>query len=481
MGLGWLKPSSGRFACTFKGDLAEKYSIIDELGKGSQGITYLVKSRATGIEYVAKESRDMTEDGQVKFMQEFKLMRDLTHPNCMQVTEVLGGKCCIDGAWQDQLFLIAEYARGQDLHQFMQKKRLHRKLPTEEWAAGVVHQVFSGLSFIHSLGIVHNDLKPDNILMMDEFLPADPDRVPHVVICDFGCATRESDRFFKCGDPRYQSPETWVTMRKLMDDEEDDYNKVGSKADVWSLGVTLYELLSGFLPFLYRPCSVADLVEDPEEMQRLGVAIIENEVDLSFCDGASEDAKALLSGLLTKCPDKRLSAAEVLDSRNPLSRWLFTKRKSRVRRAASLPIPARGIEDEILLDPTKLDVCPDVLLQTCGRLESKNVRRASLPNVDFYKARLRSDPRKLDGEFWEIDPNDNGRLNFKEFVASAVLSSRMAIRSLSFHGLDRSTTSLSVSGEDSPTSDEESMLFVNSMARRATCLCLTMAGIGKLL
>merc|ERR1719215_1740853 len=111
-----------------------------------------------------------------------------------------------------------------------------------------------GVSHMHSKGIVHNDLKPDNILVLHGFDPRQPNRVPTVVINDFGCATLSRDSFFKSGDPRYQSPESWQVMQKIMNDEDGNWTKLTPKADVWSMAVTLYELVSGgLLPFIYRP------------------------------------------------------------------------------------------------------------------------------------------------------------------------------------------------------------------------------------
>merc|ERR1719291_1599257 len=184
---------------------------------------------------------------------------------------------------------------------------------TEEWCAGVYRQAMEGVAYMHSKDIVHNDLKPDNILIMDMFDPANPNRVPAVAINDFGCATRlqVANASTTIGDPRYQSPESWRLCFKYMENQGAN-EKLDGKTDVWSMGATLYELLSGgIIPFIYRPCTMSDI--DLEVFNCLGKAVTEDPVQIrEHFDSLSAQGENLLRIMLTKDGAERPSAAEVL-------------------------------------------------------------------------------------------------------------------------------------------------------------------------
>lgn len=257
----------------------------------------------------------MTPEGKEEFKLEFEKMRDMRHPNCTKIVELVEGKDFIDGEWKEQIFVISELARGSDLYKYMRKAAQYKVKLTEDWVAGVYHQAMQGVAYIHSRGIVHNDLKPDNILMLDEFNSDDPMRVPTVVINDFGCATLKSDKSFKCGDLRYQSPESWKVLQHAMSGGDiGGFRKLDAKADVWSMGATLYELLSGgVIPFIYRPCTMDDVCSTEGLMDKLGNAILEEPIQVRpHCVGLSAEAEDLLQQIFEKRPEKRPSAAEVL-------------------------------------------------------------------------------------------------------------------------------------------------------------------------
>merc|ERR1719329_1113639 len=123
-----------------------------------------------------------------EFLNEFESMKGFTHPNIVKVHELLQGQQEVDGEMKPQIILISELARGGDLHGYMKKAMEATKL-TEEWTAKVFQKAMKGVAHLHAREMMHNDLKPDNILMLSEFDPNNPDAVPEVVITDFGCAT----------------------------------------------------------------------------------------------------------------------------------------------------------------------------------------------------------------------------------------------------------------------------------------------------
>merc|ERR1712151_42716 len=130
--------------------------------------------------------------------------------------------------------------------------------------------------------------------MLDPFDPANPNRIPTVVINDFGCATlRNTDDYFKSGDPRYQSVESWEILTKIMKGSKQDFGKVGPKADVWSMATTLFELLSGgILPFIYRKLPLDDISIDMWET--IGCAILNEKLEINeYCSNISVEAAEL--------------------------------------------------------------------------------------------------------------------------------------------------------------------------------------------
>jgi serine/threonine protein kinase len=150
------------------------------------------------------------------------VQKELSHPNIVRIYEAI---------WtQDQLFIFMELARGRELFDRLLKEgRL-----LEEHAVKVFHQVLMAVAYMHGLGIVHRDIKTENIIVDDNF---------NTKLVDFGLSkkfTASPERFLTtlCGSPSYIAPEI-LDKRK--------YN--GVSIDIWCLGITLYVLLEACLPF----------------------------------------------------------------------------------------------------------------------------------------------------------------------------------------------------------------------------------------
>lgn len=121
-----------------------------------------------------------------------------------------------------------EYARGGELFEHI----VHRKRLREKEASRFLHQIISGIEYLHKLGICHRDLKPENLLM---------DEHNNVKIVDFGLSnTYKANELLKtaCGSPCYAAPEMIAGKR---------YN--GLMSDIWSCGVILFAMVCGYLPF----------------------------------------------------------------------------------------------------------------------------------------------------------------------------------------------------------------------------------------
>mmetsp|Transcript_3851 Transcript_3851/g.7685 ORF Transcript_3851/g.7685 Transcript_3851/m.7685 type:complete len:555 (-) Transcript_3851:98-1762(-) len=412
--------NAAEFAGTFRGSLTDKYEILQQLGAGAQGAAYLVKMREGGDEYVAKETHDMSAEGKEEFKEEFAKMADMRHPNCTRVIELIENKELMDGEWKDQLFLIAELARGSDLYKYMRKATGANVILTEEWVAGVYKQAMQGVAYIHSKGIVHNDLKPDNILMLDAFDPSDPNKIPNVVINDFGCATLASDKFFKCGDLRYQSPESWFCIRTIMDGGDmSGFKKLDAKADVWSMGATLFELLSGgLIPFIYKSCTMHDLAGDPELMIQLSDAIMDSDFKIgAHCPDISPEAEELLCQVFQKDLSDRPSAEEVL--KHP---WFEIKGKpmSDVIQYKLEFKETKGVAHTILLNAMALKLQRDHYQQCWGVFDAADKDKSGMIGLaEFTECceKIGRDPDDAERLFKQADIDGNGHLDFNEFMA----------------------------------------------------------------
>lgn len=296
--------------------LDARYDIVRVLGQGAGGTAYLVKRKKDGADLVAKESHDMTPDGMAEFINEFENMKTYTHPNIVKVHELLQGQQNIDGEMKPQIILISELARGGDLHGFM-KKAMEATTLTEEWTAHVFRKAMNGVAHLHARKMMHNDLKPDNILMLSAFDEANPDAVPEVVITDFGCATLVKDSKLACGDPRYAGPETWRIIKAILAGE-----RIGNEAiplyqaDLWAMAAMLYELLSGgLIAFAYRSVTLDECSPDNDIFNGLRDAVLgpDEIIVKQYCPEISDEAESLLKQMFSKDGNQRPMAQQVLE------------------------------------------------------------------------------------------------------------------------------------------------------------------------
>ena len=169
-----------------------------------------------------------------------------------------------------------EYARGGELFEFI----VNRKRVRDKDAAKFLHQILSGIQYLHKLGICHRDLKPENLLMDD---------YNNIKIVDFGLSnTSVGDEMLKtaCGSPCYAAPEM-VAGKSYF----------GLPADIWSCGVILYAMVCGYLPF-----------EDPKT-NVLYKKILN--ADYKIPDFISDECRDLITNILNTDPSKRFTAADI--------------------------------------------------------------------------------------------------------------------------------------------------------------------------
>jgi TolB-like protein/Flp pilus assembly protein TadD len=205
------------------GQTISHYRIIDKLGEGGMGVVYKAEDtkldRTVALKFLPSE---MTRDpaARSRFIREAKAAAALHHPNICTIHEI--------DEHEDMLFIAMACVEGQTLHD-----RIEAGTLALQEALGIVIQIASGLHEAHKHGIVHRDVKPGNIMI---------DPGGRALLMDFGLAQRqEATRVTQTG--------TTLGTAAYMSPEQLKGEELDGRTDIWSLGVVLYELVAGCLPF----------------------------------------------------------------------------------------------------------------------------------------------------------------------------------------------------------------------------------------
>jgi serine/threonine protein kinase len=210
-----------------------KYRILSKLGQGGMGLVYKAEHILMGKQRALKVmNADLARDPSFlrRFRQEAQAASELIHPNIVRVDD-------LDQAEDGSLFIAMEFVEGASLRKLLQEAK--GPLPVAR-ALGIARGMAEALALAHAHGMVHRDIKPDNVLVA-----RDPRRGQEIAkVLDFGIvAMRESSAQLSSmvvQTDAYASPEQWMGMRS---------NEIDARADLYSLGMTLYEMLAGRLPF----------------------------------------------------------------------------------------------------------------------------------------------------------------------------------------------------------------------------------------
>lgn len=263
-----------------------KYTVGPTIGQGEFGRVKLCWKDENGVrrQFAMKLMREDKIKGdksqEMKVAHEIRALKGCKHPNIIRLEEVF--------KFRRYIAIVLEYASGGDMftHIFNNGKL------NEKQAQKMFAQLVSGVSYLHSKGIAHRDLKLENLLL---------DSNQSIQISDFGFANqfkaeRGMSRMMKtaCGSPCYAAPEVVNSHR--------DYD--GRKADVWSVGVILFTYLAGYLPFDDDPQN-----PDSEDVQKLYQYIART--PLKFPDWIGMEARDLLRRILVVDPEKRMSMHEI--------------------------------------------------------------------------------------------------------------------------------------------------------------------------
>nr|XP_043891681.1 death-associated protein kinase 2 isoform X2 [Solea senegalensis] len=259
------------------------YEIGEELGSGQFAVVKRCIEKSTGNEYAAKfikkrQSRSSRRGvRREEIEREVSILQELQHANVISLHDVFENRT--------DVVLILELVSGGELFDFLAQK----ETLSEEEATQFIKQVLDGVLYLHTKRIAHFDLKPENIMLLDRNIP-----LPRIKLIDFGLAHRiETGTEFKniFGTPEFVAPEIV------------NYEPLGLEADMWSIGVITYILLSGASPFL-----------GDSKQETLGnVSAMNYQFDEEFFSNTSELAKSFIRQLLEKDTRKRLTIRDALN------------------------------------------------------------------------------------------------------------------------------------------------------------------------
>uniref|UniRef100_A0A3B1JVG4 MAP/microtubule affinity-regulating kinase 3 n=1 Tax=Astyanax mexicanus TaxID=7994 RepID=A0A3B1JVG4_ASTMX len=250
------------------------YRLLKTIGKGNFAKVKLARHILTGREVAIKiiDKTQLNPTSLQKLFREVRIMKILNHPNIVKLFEVI--------ETEKTLFLVMEYASGGEVFDYLVA---HGRMKEKE-ARAKFRQIVSAVQYCHQKHIVHRDLKAENLLL---------DADMNIKIADFGFSNEftvgnKLDTF--CGSPPYAAPELFQGKK---------YD--GPEVDVWSLGVILYTLVSGSLPF------------DGQNLKELRERVLRGKYRIPFY--MSTDCENLLKRFLVLNPGKRGTLEQIMRDR----------------------------------------------------------------------------------------------------------------------------------------------------------------------
>jgi serine/threonine-protein kinase SIK3 len=246
------------------------YDLENILGKGNFAIVRLGIHKLTKTKVAVKivEKNELDAENLKKIAREIDIMRKLSHRHIIKLYQVM--------ETDSMIYIVTEFAANGEIFDHLVT---HGKMKEEE-ACRIFAQILSAIKYCHTHGVVHRDLKAENLLL---------DSDNNIKLADFGFSNYYSSNHLLstwCGSPPYAAPELFEGKKY-----------VGPKADIWSLGVVLYVLVSGSLPF------------DGATLQELRSRVVGAQYRVPFF--LSQQCEQLLKGLLVIDPERRLSLEQI--------------------------------------------------------------------------------------------------------------------------------------------------------------------------
>ena len=354
------------------------YRIGNKLGQGAFGKVSIAQHKLTGhfvaVKSLPKKDLDKEVECKRRVAQEMQILQHLTrHGNVVKLYDSF--------ETSSHLCFVMELCAGGDLLSYVRR----RKKLEEPLAKYLFKQAAKSLAYCHKNLVLHRDIKLENLLIDEEGT---------IKLCDFGVsrqlAKAEELLSEQCGTPAYMAPEVHRAVGRI----------AGQPTDVWSLGVCLYAMLVGMVPF--RAKSI-------EELQQLVMA-----GDWEFppsADGLSKHAKSLVRGMLAKDPESRMDMTQVVKhpwlKGSPKKLKIFSQTELKKIKVLSQPTnggdePQRLLTEVALTmdgqvksaeSPAKEPQCPPedlhLIPQTSQNVEAKSVILApfntTISNKEFER------------------------------------------------------------------------------------------------
>jgi len=213
-------------------EISEKYNLLEEIGKGTFSVVRLAIDKETeervAIKIIDKRRFWHLAKTREQLTREVTILKQIKHPYIISIHDLVETK--------EYLYIVLELATGGDLFESLKKKSRY----SEQDAKRIFKQILEALQYLHNeKQTAHRDLKPENILL------ASTERDSSIKLTDFGLARIVQNSQFMCtmcGTPEYVAPE-------VLAGDKQQWEGYGLEVDMWSAGVLLYILLSGFPPF----------------------------------------------------------------------------------------------------------------------------------------------------------------------------------------------------------------------------------------
>src|SRR5213082_721001 len=327
--------------------LGSAYTVEGEIGRGGMGVVYNARDerlkRRVAVKVLPPELA-FREEIRLRFLREAETAARLSHPHIVPIHSVGEGR---DGL----VYFVMAYVDGESLGAKLKRRG---RLPPDE-SRRIMQETADALGAAHAFGIIHRDVKPDNILLEGSR--------GRVVVTDFGIAKALSSTTggatltatgVAIGTPHYMSPEQAAGDREI-----------DGRSDIYSLGVVTYQMLAGELPF-QAPTVPGILMKHITERAPL---ITDRRPEVP------EDLAACVMRSLEKDPEDRWPTADAL--RRALEARSATMYKPR---RSSGPSPSRGVRAPPLPPPPPLRGRPDVLAQRARRVDRMSDRPTLAPS-----------------------------------------------------------------------------------------------------
>ena len=391
------------FIREIEGKVTEYYEVLKKIGEGGFSKVYKVKEKETG-EIRAMKEVNKSKIGLKNFKTEIRILAMLDHPNILRLFEVIED--------EKSIYLIMELCTGGELLSRMKNNRYK-----EKEAAKLMEQIVSAVAYCHEKGICHRDLKPHNILFLNE----NPDSP--IKIVDFGISkifdpslSFLKEEFDDPGNKLKKMSSVVGTMHFLSPEVlKGSYNE---KCDVWSLGIILYILLCGYPPF--KGSNEKEIIKS--------ISSLKFEFRQAEWKNISESAKNLISSML--CPEKkRISAKELFNSK-----WLKSRLKKENQNNISFNL------DKLIEFRHFNKLKQSILLYFASKLKQEEY--GEIPTIfkkindcktgmisfeDFKNYIINNQMQEIVGgendeeirkEFFGIDIDYNNKIDFTEFLAA---------------------------------------------------------------